>query len=509
MGRIHQYTSKENLSPVTTGFQDIGAAGRAGAGLEQVGGAVQKFGAAYQQHYEDSEAAKQAADFATTHADLTNKWEKTVQEADPNDPEVAKNFMDNVVSPALEALGDGAKTRNGKLTYEKMKASVASSFNVKTAADQANLTGVAEVNNFLTTKNLVTSSIKTDPHSFESGSILADTALGAIQRKVPPDKFFALKRDMYKGMAGAVITGLADKGAFDEADKKLASGDLDQYLDAADKETLSSGVQSARKAAQADALAAEAAQRRKETAASNKVANDLLDTAVKADGSYKIDPGFNMGVHNFASMPGATPGEVSALINFSRTIAEDEARGIKTKTDPFTYEDFRGRLATLTQAEVAQARADRHLSDNDFTFFRSTINELAADPQKVERERQFNAILNGLKPFIGTPDVFGNILKPQEAQRFLEFSQDSRVIFNDMMGQKKSIRDITTAIESHISAYQVGKDDSVAAIPGNVNMPTLMPRAVPLSPFISGEKAITKMREPGESADDWRKRIGQ
>jgi hypothetical protein len=494
----------------TPGFR----AQAAGAMLNAVGEGVTQLADVLTTRYKENEAAKVAAEFSKAQAELTIKHEEAFRNADPNDEMVGQRFIDETLTPALDGLGEIAQSREGRMMYDRARSNLEASFKINTAAKQATLAGAAAVNNYLTTGNLLSNAVRANPGNLEFSIGLAQDA---VPTNLDADKRLELQRRINAQIAGAAVNGMADKGMFDQAEQLLNSNELDEYIDASDKETLSNSIRASRNAAKADALAAEAA-RIKEVEAENEAeANNIMANVVQPDGTLFVPPDYNQRIVGYSQRDRANQGTTTAMINFGRSVVEDQLKDVVTVSDPSTYEGFRQRVGldasnarAIKKPEVLQARADRRLSDKDFSLFMRAVDDNTSDPAKVEQRRQFSNIMTGFKNSIGAMDVFGNLTRADTAAQFLYFQQDSQEIFDRMTAAGKSLDDITLAIQRIVPAYQLDKTNTLSILRNNVlNNPALRVRPTEKLPPGGGVLAPSspKMRLPGETAEAWATRV--
>jgi hypothetical protein len=481
----------------TPGFR----AQAAGAMMNAVGEGVTQLADTLTTRYKENEAAKIAAEFSKLQADLTIKHEEVFRNADPNDEMVGQKFVDDVLTPALDGLGEIAQSREGRMMYDRARANLDASFRINTAAKQATLSGAAAVNNYLTTGNLLSNAVRSNPGNLEFSIGLAQDAVPA---NIDADKRLELQRRINSQIAGAAVNGMADKGMFDQAEALLNSNELNEYIDAGDKETLQGSVTAARNAAKADALAIEAARIKKVDAENEAEANTILAQVVQPDGTLFVPPDFNQNIVRYSQRDRANQGTTLAMTNFGRSVVEDQLKDVITTSDPSTYENFRQRIGldgansrAIKKPEVLQARADRRLSDKDFSLFMRAVDDNTSDPAKVEQRRQFNGIMEGFKRNIGAIDAFGNLTKADSANQFLYFQQDSQELFDSMTAAGKSLDEITTAIGSTVGKYQLDKATTLQVMRRNIQQ----------NPIVGARPAVDKARLPGETAEAWAARI--
>jgi hypothetical protein len=487
-----------NMSGMRNAAAEGGAAGGflqgAAPGLGDLGQKI----SAYQ---EQNETSKLSANLAITQANLTNKWQDTIKNADPNDPEVAKNFLENEVGPALDKVGEGLGTAGARDMYAKARAGLQANFMVKAHSDQSELAGVAAVQNYVTAKNQLTSATLSDPTSYETNMALGNLVIDGL-KNIPIDKRLELKTGLAKDQANAHIIGIANNDPA-AAEKELNSGKFDKFMDAGDKTTVQAHITALANAQKEADRAAQVEQIRANKEASEKVANTIVASAVQDDGSLALQPDFFKSAVAYSNMPNVDASSSRALIDFGRAVIEDQQRGRPAITDPVTYDDLTSRMFLpaddkdhLTLADVYQARAGRHLSDKDFSFIHGAVVSLARDPGKALQAKQFNDIAAGLKGYIDKSSPFLGQVNAITADKYMQFKRDAKPIFDREIAKGTPLNDIEKQIRAIVPTYAIGKKEAIQAIKSFAT--TGLVPGVPV-----GNRVV---RQPGESAADFLKR---
>jgi hypothetical protein len=450
---------------------------------------------------EQNETSKLSANLAITQANLTNKWQDTIKNADPNDPEVAKNFMENEVGPALDKVGEGLGTTGARDMYARARAGVQASFMVKAHSDQAELAGVAAVQNYVTAKNQLTSATLVDPTSLDTNMMLGNLVIDGL-KNIPVEKRLELKTGLAKEQANAHIVGIANNDPA-AAQKELDSGKFDKFMDSADKTALQSHITALADAKKSADRAAQVEQTRQNKEAVNQVGNQITATTVRDDGSLAVPADFFKSVVQMSHMPDADVSQIRAMIDYGRAVIEDQQRGRPAITDPVTYDDLTSRMFLeasdpnhLPLADVYRARADRHLSDKDFSFIHGAVVSLAKDPGKALQMRQFNDIAAGLKGYIDKSSPFLGQVNAVTADKYMQFKRDAKPIFDREIAKGTPLNEIEKQIRAIVPTYAIGKKEAIQAIKSYATT-GLVPGA-PVGNRIT--------RQPGESADDFLKR---
>jgi hypothetical protein len=150
----------------------------------------------------------------------------------------------------------------------------------------------------------------------------------------------------------------------------------------------------------------------------------------------------------------------------------------------------------LTLADVYRSRADRHLSDKDFSFIHGAVVSLAKDPGKALQMRQFNDIAAGLKGYIDKSSPFLGQVNAVTADKYMQFKRDAKPIFDREIAKGTPLNEIEKQIRAIVPTYAIGKKEAIQAIKSYATT-----GLVPAAPV--GNRVT---RQPGESADDFLKR---
>jgi hypothetical protein len=374
MAKIQQYTSTEpTLRGSSVGFQSQPRGD--GTIMQAVGSAMQEVGAAVTQRIEENESSKLMADFATAQAKLTNEAAKAFRDADPNDPDVGERFMTQTAEPLLAQLGETLQSRKGQQLYSRLKAGLMADLSVRTTVDQANLTGVAAVKNHQTLYNMVTSAAKTDPFNLDYSMGLADLWEEQTRGKLEADKLNTLATGMRKGIAAAVVTGLTDKGSFDQAERRLRDGSLDKWLDAGDKETLEANIRTARNYATAQENAAAVEARRRAAEASELKRGEYMASLTTGPGGAP-----------------RLPADFYNAILTDKTLQEADRSALYNVANAFNAEGAAGGIGAWNFSDLMQRAM---LPDNDPN--KLGILELSTYATSKDDISSFNFIANAIQ----------------------------------------------------------------------------------------------------------------
>lgn len=492
MPRIRAYNSTVSApQPSGANVSSAAAVGEANArgisGLGQpVAEGVQGFGAKLSQYEEQDETTKLFTDFTATEAKLHSQWNEIAKtpEALQDPTGTAKQFMEEHVGPTFDSIGEGLTTRGAQQAYARMKASAEADLYKTTAADQSTLAGIAGQRSVLQTMTSVSSAALANPTS-------APTFINRWQDfvdSVPdlgPQEREKLLLEGHKQIAVAQINGIAVNNP-DAAQQELDSGRLDKYLDAQDKVALSGHITTLKDAALTAQRAQQAEIRRQQKEQFDGASAQIVNSFIKTDekGQFvglTIPPDAAKAVANLNLLPGADGGEARAMANMMDSVINNP----NAQSDPFTYEQFRQRTFNgLTAQEVFQARADNRLSNKDFTFFHEAVTSAAQNPERVRQDRDFSAMMDGLKPFVGgATNLFGQLTKPDANIAFLHFQQEAREVYDAEIAKKTPLADITPKIEAVASKWSIDKKGAMDALKRVTRTPNILP-ANPKKPAV-------------------------
>lgn len=203
MPQIRTYEAPQGLglNPTETGIEATAQAGnRIGRFFNQAASATQEVGNEAARGY--SSAIKDAGDVAVQYEDhrqishgaatyaqvndvLTQKWNDTAKNADPNDPTVAQSFRENVLEPTLDKFREGFTTENSQKWAESHIDSLRNHMFEKTSADMSSLAADAVSVNVRQTANSLSNTAVNDPSSVPHLLDSADSMIGGMVDSSP------------------------------------------------------------------------------------------------------------------------------------------------------------------------------------------------------------------------------------------------------------------------------------------------------------------------------------
>lgn len=475
--------------------------------------AAKGVGAAIEKHNEQTDMATLAAGAAMTHAKLNTDW-IDYQAEHKDDPDAAQNFMDDVVMPALDKLGENISSTAGQEVYNKARGGIAADLFEKVHTDAAKLRGDNAVNSLMTFKNQAAQSLMNDPSGLDNMQHLSQVMIDGFtsSANLKPEDALSFGRDLKKGNAMAAFMGAANLNPA-QARAELQGGKFAEYFDAGEIKVAESYANARENADDADRKAAEAEHKLALKESANADAAVLSASMLNEDGGMSVPADFNKKLVQFSvdhsGVPGAD-GTVRALANMARSVTKENAAGIKPVTDPSTYSSFKERMAllvsdpnALTLKDVYQARADGKLNDADFSLYKGWVTEAGKNPQKVAQQKSLNAMLRGYKSSITKANPMMRIFDAPGDKRFYQFQTDMQAAFENGVGAGEKPADLLDPsspkfIAKDISQYVMSKEQSRREIQGWIKGQQPSATAAPAYP----------KRNDGESAADYLKRLG-
>jgi len=468
---------------------------------------------------ERSETSALAAKYAQTFESLTQSWNDTAKNSDPNDPDTGSKWREDVMRPALDELGIDLSTDKGRETYDRMSNQLQMHMFEKTTADQSAMAGDAAVSNINTMVNSYTNAVAADPSAMRGALPLLEAGIEATIASYPnltaqqaSELRTKLTDEGRSNIASAAAIGMIDRNpsAFREA---AASGQFDGLLDAQKIAQLDGYADSQERAAVSAQKAAETELRRQQTEYVVSASNQIVAQSVDPNtGAINIKPDFFKQTARLALMPNAPQGLARAMLDFGATKQREAAAGMPAVTDPLVYQDFSDRMfvpkgtpGALALAEVYQARAAGLLSDKDFTFYKGAVGDADKDPAKAEQNKKLEGFFSGYKSTITKSNP---ILKSYDApgdQQFYRFQVEKRQQFQAGIDAGKSPDDLLNPsskdfIGRDVGQYTYSSKQAIDLTIGNATGKT--------SGFVKNPDQEVVKRLPGESAADYLKRSG-
>lgn len=489
------------------------AAGSIGSNTAQmgaeIGGGVARLGQAYVHHEERREVTQLGADLATAHAELAVQWNDIANKTDPKDIEkAAEDFRENVAKPRLAKLGDNLNTEGGQDMFAKASAGLEDDIFMKTAADSARLQGVGAVENVMTVKNQLTTSVFAEPTSFNTALSLMHATLDGMQGSfhLPSDKRVALETDMVHDLAKSAALGMLQKNPT-QGKADLADGRFDKYLSGEEIAALQAHGTELEHAQTVADKAAEVERRRQQKEVADKAANEILASMIQPDGSMAVGPDTPKQMINYSQMPEVSPSESRAMFNMAERVVTDANRAHPAASDPATYSSLMSRVLlpgtdpnALTPTDIYSAVASGHLSQKDGSYILGAYNNLQKDPGGKVIAKQVDDFLKGMKSTITKSNPMMGMLDGAGDRNFYDFSVNARAEVQQRLAKGEKINDILNDVRSKmLPHYQIGTKAGLAMMQNQFSgkPQNFAPVSVPHIPRQAGESASAYLARVG------------
>lgn len=468
-----------NTGPVAVAARDAAQQGyyrgqMLSQGIEAIGrgvDAVQKRfydeDAAAQKLQETNEISNLTVGMAETQAELSIKWQEYLQNADPNDTQAYAKFMDEVVTPAYDALGEGLTTQKGQQYFQVHRAKAWASIYKTSAADTSNMNAKNAGNKVDRMASSYSNASLYDPTNWQEymeqadGAIdaLADThGLSKLQVEEMKDKQHAL-------IASSAIEGMIKQNP-EAALKALEDGEFSKILNGKQTSAAINKAESAVRSKENDAKSAENAETKKRRLEGTSALNDLEDTVVvdPVTGDMTVPPDFFTKIDDLSDkygdvIPSAT---FRAAKNWAITETRRKSKVDTTKSDPTTYSTLveKANEGTLTKDEVYQARANNYLSTKDFNFLKGWVaGGKKANSGEAAELREVTKFTKNFKGYID--DSLGGVTTSVLGkQRFADFQSDMAEQWEKMKAAGKTMTDFEDYVRKSIPRYVFSADEA-------------------------------------------------
>lgn len=485
-------------------FQNIGQT--VGAGVAETEKAIVK----HEAMKDTSNNSKAGADaFASLSAQLSAAAQKA--QADPNNADKHWADFQSSMEDQLAKIGADNSTDAGHENAQRISATLRNEFTHQTIGAKATISGNQMVTNLEQTKNGLAQAVSNNPTLLGTAITMLKGSLEdqlAAHPGLTPEQQAKIRSDYatpaMKDIAVAAFHTMADRDPA-AAREALKRGEFAGLFEGHEINSLQNYAESMTRAQTEQERAAAAEARRAAKEQFDKATNNVISTVVNPEnGQLQMPPDYFKNVIALKNLDQADDGTIRAMLSMGRSVTDDIEKGTPVTTDPHTYEDFRSRAflaetdpRKLSTAEVLQARADHKLSDKDYTFWNSAVNELSKDEAKSASQKDFGKFLTSYKGYItGSSflkvDAYGD-------QKFYEWSARAQQMHDQMKQAKVPEDDIRKAIVGVLPQYQVSKDTALQSY--------TLKATTGLKPLPAGATVVK--RNPGESAADFLKRSGQ
>ncbi len=425
MPRLREFTSSETLRPTTRGAPDI-AQRVAGAGA--ISGAISEGFSQLKQEVDTivriNETSELAKEFANAQAELTTGWLETARSADPNDPETATRYMEEVVRPRLDAIGEKTRTPAGRGLFERTRAGLEANLFQRTQIDQAELAGVAASQNLATSVNQLTTASFEDPTTFDINLSMLDIAVeGAVQTGL--DRGTALKARTVAAneLARATVLGVMQNDA-KAGLTLLSTGKFDEFIDGTTRNALQNTGEQMLRGEDAAAIAQQAEAERQRRLVSEGARTEFMQTLLTPAGGVNLPEDFAKQV---LSDDRLTASDQSVLFNVYRALTADAASG-GSKTNPALFNALFAR-ALLPKGdpnrlgiEELGSHVGHGITAADFNSINARITG-AGDPRKEIENNLMAQTFDNVRAHLGaTKNPITGAVSPLGSDAFTRFN---------------------------------------------------------------------------------------
>jgi len=493
------------------------AAGRAWEGaFNTIGGAVAGGVKAVEdtivKHKAMEDTSNNSKAGAEAFAALSGKLSEAAQkaQADPNNADQHWADFQTGMEDQIAKIGADNSTDAGSENAQRIGATLRNEFTHQVIGAKATISGAQMVTNLQQTKNGLAQAVSNNPTLLGSAITMLKGTLEdqlAAHPGLSPEQQAKIREEFatpaMKDMAVAAFHTMADRDPA-AAREALKRGEFAGLFEGSEINSLNNYAESMTRAQTEQQRAAAAEARRQAKENFDKATNEVTAKVVNPEtGQLQMPPDYFKSVIALKNLDQADDGTVRAMLSFGRAVTDDIEKGTPVVTDPHTYEDFRSRAflgesnpRKLSTAEVLQARADHKLSDKDYSFWNSAVNELSKDEAKSASQKDFGKFLTSYKGYI-TDSSFLKV-NPYGDQKFYEWSARAQQMHDTMKAEKVPEADIRKTIVSVLPQYQVSKDTALQSYSAKAG--------AGLKPLPAG--GSVPKRAAGESAADFLKRSG-
>lgn len=482
------------LNPTETGVEAYAAVGRRAGAFgnqiadtfnqegSQIKGAIGNVGQVAEDYMTHRDISKGAADGAQKIADLNNAWNEKAKNADPNDPTVQKDFLDNTLAPALDEFKNNFSTERSQQWAEHFVDQYRQHMFEKTSSDMSTLAGIAVRKNVATTVNALSSAVASDPSSLDFALKSVDHSIGATVQSSP--NLSATQAAEVSAEVGLKAKESIVKAAVSGMITKNPNVDLDaiqkkygDYINGAEMKQFQKAAQTQAKVDAYHDKSAALAQKQMDDLQVHQSATKILADNVSIDpttGRPIIKPQFFNAALDIAKKNQNAP-SAAATVRTMLDWGESQMSKSDHLTDPTTAASIDARMFTsdnpVSKLDIMRAEADKKMSRTDAELRMKIIDQrdkLPADPQ-------FKFAMDGAKELVDgrTPGE-----KSMQAGKYASFMQEflqeyqKQKMAGTLPPDALSLRNPNSLISKMMEAY---KSPLAAAVSGNGGIKPMAP----------------------------------
>lgn len=413
-------------------------------GVTAVGQGLDEVGKKLEQHETFDEISSGAANVATLNDNLSQKWnDVSSAPGAAQNPDLAKNFREQYVQPALDQLQSQFRTKGGKEYALQQTERMTGHWQDKLTADSATLAGIRVQENAKQFFNSSSNAVANDPSSLPTVRASVEPTIDALianspnlkgtdAAKVKADMTLKINHELDHSAFLSMLSknpGAAEAAVHAGAFPNVNGGEAMQMIKAAQT------------TARMEARAAHSLALQERAEAREKNTDTLLKSFANPNdptGPMQIPPGAINDVFKNADKYGHE--NVGFLFHMADAIQKGEV--VKT-SDPATFQDLGKRMTldpddanALTPMDLVKAVNDKKLSGSDFNKFREEYSFIRSNPQVRSDMKDLTTWQDTMKGYITNSTIYGK--NAYGDQRWGEFQSEMRDRF--MRGERSGLK---------------------------------------------------------------------
>ena len=364
-------------------------------GLSRLGSGVDDLGKFQTTHETTQEVLNGGEALAATNSALTQQWQKlTSDPASLKNPNLAQDFLENNVRPAVERVQSNFQTTEGQRWAAERSDVMLKHWGSIASADQTHLAGINAVASTNQTLDHLTNAVNTDPAQLPLAidQLKSQNAALVASGNLPPDQGFGITGGGQDKQISA-LSYVAGKSQIDQNPNADMTSFFKAYGDRLGGEKVAElqNYQLVRqRLATEQQRADQTEQTRIQTEAFNQSMNGVVGSMFQRDGTLAVPQDYYRNLAQAATLPGANTDKITQAMKLGQSITDRQAAGKDTSTDPITQRAFGDRLYNttdpLTVDEVDKAYINGRLSNHDYTSYRGWAQNAEKQQNPAENE---------------------------------------------------------------------------------------------------------------------------
>lgn len=363
---------------------------------ERLGNAIATVGKQAEDYMAHREISQGAADFAAKQQQLTEQWNETAKNADPNDPTVGKKFIAESVEPELQKFSDSFSTEAGQRWAESHIDALREHMFTKTTADMSTLAGIAAKTNVEKTVNALSSTAASDPSSLDFTLKTAESSISGIASSSPNLDATAkasvqseLLQKAKEQIVKSAVAGMITKNP--NVDLTAIQQKYGEYINGAEMKQFQKAAQVQAKTMALYEKQATVAQKQMADLQVHTGAAKVMTDNVTFDpttGQPIVDPNYFKQVLELAKNNPNAPSAAETARTMLSWGESQQNKGSKPVDDPATKTDLMDRMFSpdkpTTTIDLMKVRAEGKISDHTFQAYHGLVQQLEQEPLKGE-----------------------------------------------------------------------------------------------------------------------------